>query len=335
MDHNAAGNPHRQGTEEIPIWITMPEETTHAQPLPIVVYQHGFNRSKETGMADISRWLCDAGFAVVAMDLPVHGDRCEAPCIPGIGYLNFFDLPEFRDNSRQAIADHLSLLRALNQLNDLDQWPNGGDGTPDLDTENVFFLGHSLGGMVGASTMTLSPVYQAGATHSSGAGFREIIFNMNQLEIVFSILKSIQERTGQPIHDRIIGLIDLAMWVLEPGDPRSFAPLLNAPQADGEGPVEILVQINAWDWFMPPPASYAFLRHANLSLMEPIAESVDSLETVPAPYMGSVGFQIPMDSHDTMFQLPSVPEADAAQQQIVEFFNTKLTTGSATAVDPW
>ena len=329
--HDAAGVPQQQGNEEIALWIALPEGYDETQSVPVVVYQHGFNRSKSTGMGDIARWLCAAGFAVAAIDLPVHGDRCEFPCIPGIGFLNIFNLPVFRDNSRQGIADHLSLIRALKQWNGTNPWP--GEGLPSPDTAKVFYLGHSLGGMVGIGAMTLSGEYQAGAVHASGAGFREIVFNMAQLEPVFALLKQMQENSGEPIYDCMIGLFDLAMWVLEPGDPRSYLPLLDHGQ--GTGFSELLVQINAWDYFMPPTASYDILYYADLPLMAPLVEEIPYLDVVTAPVTGSVGFQLPTDWHDTMFLDPSVEEAAAAQMQIVSYFQSKIDTGHAEAVDPW
>jgi len=61
----------------------------------------------------------------------------------GAHMINLGNLAVARDNLRQGASDLLQLHSILGLL-DLD-----GDMSPDLDTDNVNFIGHSLGGMVG------------------------------------------------------------------------------------------------------------------------------------------------------------------------------------------
>ncbi len=57
--------------------------------------------------------------------------------------INLASLATARDNLRQAVSDLIHLNAVLGTM-DLD-----GDTIPDIDTTNISFMGHSLGGMVG------------------------------------------------------------------------------------------------------------------------------------------------------------------------------------------
>jgi len=75
-------------------------------------------------------------------------------------FLNLSNLPAARDNNRQGVVDLLNLNASLVQLNALDV---DGDGTvgDDIDIQDgvagskVYFVGHSLGGILGTSFVTL------------------------------------------------------------------------------------------------------------------------------------------------------------------------------------
>jgi pimeloyl-ACP methyl ester carboxylesterase len=63
----------------------------------------------------------------------------------GANYLNLEVLPLPRDATRQAVVDLMNLNASIKDI-DFD-----GDGTPDLDPTRVYFVGHSLGGIIGTT----------------------------------------------------------------------------------------------------------------------------------------------------------------------------------------
>ncbi|MBY6220995.1 hypothetical protein [Marinobacter nauticus] len=79
-------------------------------------------------------------------------------------FLNLANLPAARDNLRQGVIDLLNLNASLVNLNGLDLDNADGDRNPatgggDVDvggTSNVYFVGHSLGGIIGTSFVTLA-----------------------------------------------------------------------------------------------------------------------------------------------------------------------------------
>ncbi len=134
---------------------------------PVVILQHGITSCKENMLA-VTGALSAQGFATIAIDHPLHGSR--GFNIDGVGadeinasgptcrkngqaingdattYMNLADLLVARDNIRQSIADMMGLRLGLNFINQ--------PGL--LNTQDVQFLGHSLGALTGASMLALA-----------------------------------------------------------------------------------------------------------------------------------------------------------------------------------
>ena len=85
-------------------------------------------------------------------------------------FLNLVNLPAARDNNRQGVVDLLNLNASLVNLNAIDLDNFDGDGNPSTNLEtaatdvnvqpdgsgsNVYYVGHSLGGILGTSLVTL------------------------------------------------------------------------------------------------------------------------------------------------------------------------------------
>jgi hypothetical protein len=169
----------RVANRRIPLLATLPNTGSgHTQPgagWPVVVFQHGItlNRTVMFAMADA---FAQAGFAVVAIDLPLHGVTDTAspfyqgPSSPlgnnerhfnldnvgatgvfapdgridnGWQILNVGNPLNARDHIRQAVADTIGLTRTLPGLN----FPDG-DANPDLDGSRIHFVGSSLGSII-------------------------------------------------------------------------------------------------------------------------------------------------------------------------------------------
>ncbi|RUO61902.1 VolA/Pla-1 family phospholipase [Pseudidiomarina insulisalsae] len=110
---------------------------------PVVIFQHGITGEK-TNLFGIAGTLSVMGFATVAIDHPLHGDRGFGPINATTGsptaYMNLGSLLTARDNLRQSTSDLLGLRLSL----------NAAQGAP-LNGQEVFFVGHSLGAIAGTS----------------------------------------------------------------------------------------------------------------------------------------------------------------------------------------
>lgn len=163
----------------IPMLITTPVATS--APWPVVIFQHGIT-SDRTAMLGIADSLAQAGYAVVAIDMPMHGVASGNPFYQsgnertfdldlvtqdadgnitalapdgttdssGRHYINLTNLLNTRDNVRQSVADLFALTAAIPSI-DVD------GGGADFDASNIRFVGHSLGAMVGTVFLALEP----------------------------------------------------------------------------------------------------------------------------------------------------------------------------------
>jgi len=160
--------PAIQGTQTVPAFITIPDLATvnairaqrgmaelEAVPeggWPVVIFQHGITGEK-TNAAGIAGSLAAAGFATVAIDHPLHGDRAfgaiDASSPAGVtAYMNLANLLGARDNIRQSIADLVGLRMSLNNF-------MAADGAQ-LNGQDVHFVGHSLGAIAGVGFTALA-----------------------------------------------------------------------------------------------------------------------------------------------------------------------------------
>src|SRR3546814_13480725 len=81
--------PKEQSEQTIPVLVTIPNansgKTMPADGWPVVIFQHGITGNR-TQMIAIAPALAAAGFATVAIDLPLHGlpphDPSRVPCVP-------------------------------------------------------------------------------------------------------------------------------------------------------------------------------------------------------------------------------------------------------------
>jgi Pla-1/cef family extracellular lipase len=134
---------------------------------PVVILQHGITSCKENMLA-VTGALSARGFATIAIDHPLHGSRgfdtdgdgkdevnaSSSSCFKNgqpisgnaTDYMNLADLLVTRDNLRQSVADMLGLRLGLNF--------NNQPGL--LNTQDVQFLGHSLGAITGTSMVALA-----------------------------------------------------------------------------------------------------------------------------------------------------------------------------------
>ncbi|GHG02663.1 VolA/Pla-1 family phospholipase [Thalassotalea marina] len=129
---------------------------------PVVVLQHGITSQKEV-MLNLAGLLSVNGFASVAIDYPLHGsrgfdlngdgvDEINATTVSTLHYVNLGSMLTMRDNTRQSAIDIVGLRLGLNDLQGVD-----ADGNPvNINSNEVHFLGHSLGAIYGINAVTLA-----------------------------------------------------------------------------------------------------------------------------------------------------------------------------------
>lgn len=173
--------PKNTGNVTIPVLASVPTTVMPAAGWPVVILQHGITQSRGN-LIMVADALAAKGYVGIAIDLPLHGitpqsslvslrkpqvlertfdlkllSKTDALDESGDHFIQVNSLLTIRDNMRQAISDLTQLKAALTSVSGLS-----------IDASNVSFVGHSLGGIVGASFVKLTPDLKAAVIAMSG-----------------------------------------------------------------------------------------------------------------------------------------------------------------------
>lgn len=136
-------------TQTITTDIYTPANWDGASPLPTVVFIHGVTADKSAASL-MARDYTEKGYAVVAIDMPYHGERVryandidsdnqddiEISARANKSFFINIDSPlALRSNLQQSVSDFLGLRYALNEA----FW---------VDKDRIHLVGHSLGGIM-------------------------------------------------------------------------------------------------------------------------------------------------------------------------------------------
>lgn len=205
--------PVATATERVPLLMTLPNAASgQSRPeagWPIVIFGHGITRNRCDALA-ISATMASVGFAVVSMDHPLHGanpdvasDACGAFYIgntpfgavarertfdvdlinnatgapgpdglrdpSGAHFINLASLLTARDNLRQAQADLSVLTLSIPQMD------INANGIGDFDGSRIFYVGQSLGGIIGTVFMAVEPNVNTGVLNVPGGGIAKLL----------------------------------------------------------------------------------------------------------------------------------------------------------------
>lgn len=226
---------------------------------PVVIYQHGITTNRATMMA-VADAMAGACLAVVAIDMPMHGltgnetngteafysvgaggpgtvtertfdldlatqdadgnTTAAAPDgvtdVSGTHFINLSNLQNTRDNNRQAVSDLFSLAYALATMD----YDGGG---ADFDASKIFFLGHSLGAMVGTAFTALEPTIKDAVFAFGGSSLPKILDGSAAFGTTIAAgLATKGVVKGTPDYESFLGA---AQTVVDSADPVNFAPL--------------------------------------------------------------------------------------------------------------
>jgi dienelactone hydrolase len=209
FDLDADGLPIAAGTTRPGFIVALP--ATGTAPFPFVLFQHGGGQDK-VDFFQLAEPLAAAGFAFVAIDLPVHGNRAGSGGGGDLDFLLFDDPLATRENFRQAVADHMAVLTGIEALNAALAPVLGVSDA--LDPDRSFYVGLSLGGISGSLTFASSPRLQAGALFVAGAGYSELVSHG-----VFSVLfNDVLQRP--PVASAVV--LGALATLLDGADPASY-----------------------------------------------------------------------------------------------------------------
>ncbi|MCB1560852.1 MAG: Ig-like domain-containing protein, partial [Xanthomonadales bacterium] len=240
----------------VPVLMTVPNVNSgHSKPAsgwPIVIFQHGITRNRTDALA-ISATLAAQGFAVVAIDLPLHGISPENPVLApfyventpfapmateftfdvdyvdnstgapgpdghadssGTHMINLSSLLTSRDNLRQGVADLLVLSASIGSMD------INGDHVGDFDASRKAFVGQSLGSIVGTPFIALDPTVNVATLSVPGGGIANLLNGSPTFgPRIRAGLAAAGVEAGTPDFDRFLGA---AQQAIDAADPINF-----------------------------------------------------------------------------------------------------------------
>lgn len=318
---------------ELPVSVWLP-----AGPGPFPVVLHGHGLSGDRGEAHTpARQLHDLGFAVVAIDAPMHGDHPTATTDADILWVlqlfgidpssGTFDPRQLRDQLRRAAWDKLQLAAAVRLDPDVD-----GDGAPDLDGDFIAWTGHSLGGLLGPQLLALDPDVRGAVLSVPGGRMSGIVHRSQTFAPLIALMAP--PGTSQDMVDRFFPVLQAA---IERGDPATWAGrLLPAGQ-------DVLVTQVLDDTIIPNASTRHLARALGVEHAGPLLQPVDGLEIADgAPIRANVGgatgalWQYDTVHHDGVLgdaEHSSVFDADEHTAQLRAFL-VALREGRGEVIDP-
>jgi|GEM_PF-2691582 len=204
---------------EVPFIFILPNGTT---PFPVVFFAHGIHGDK-TRVKSIVPDLTRAGFAIIAPDLPLHGDHPIRVLGASSGTL-FFNVDVFSvtENFLEAVIEQAQFAKIVNALDDMLK-QEFGVSDPVLDTMKQFYLGVSLGGIIGAISASMVPDFAKLALVTPGGHLMRIFeetANEDFRKPLVDALSSLGIEIGSPEYQQFI---EFAQWGLDRADPVNFA----------------------------------------------------------------------------------------------------------------
>ena len=236
--------PIANSTLTTPVIMTTPNansgQTMPNAGWPIVIYQHGITRVR-TDMLGYADAMAQAGFAVIAIDLPLHGitdstsplhadntpfpndveptfgidflDNTSGAPVPdgivdgsGDNFINLTNLLTSRDNIRQGVANLLVLRQSLKDI-------------PNIDANRVGFVAHSLGGVVGVPFLGVEGKSLPSSLVTTGASISTILKDSAVYGPIVKGGLAALGVTGDNYSKFLLG----AQWILDSADPVNYA----------------------------------------------------------------------------------------------------------------
>ena len=194
-------------TDSVPFLLTVPATAEPPGGYPVVIFQHGITRSK-TDALPLASTLAQAGYAVLAIDAPFHGDRTPPGETSGQDFFTV-NLLQDRANLYQAATDLWETVDVVKTGIDFD-----GTVGADLDGSRIQFAAQSLGSIIGSVFLSQETDVQKMALSNPSALLVNVLDTTGLPEIQ-ALVTSLGYTKGTTSY---YVFLDLAQWLLDPVD---------------------------------------------------------------------------------------------------------------------
>jgi len=277
------------GSHTLPVSLWLPGAGDQG-PYPLVVYGHGLGGDRSQG-GSVASFLSPEGLAIIAIDAVEHGDHpSNTPMpFPALDPLSLFaiqiDPPGIsglvlRDNFRQSSFDKLQLVGSLMEHGiDVD-----GDGDV-VDTDSLFYIGVSLGGLMGPEVIALTDAFRGALLSVPGGRVTSIIRDSELFAPVIDMMRP--EGTSDADVDTFFPILQT---LVDAGDPAVWTPLMfdRVVPADLHGVPQVLFQFALEDGIVPNSANSAIAAASGLPGVGTEFFDVPDVTWVDGPLSGNL-----------------------------------------------
>jgi len=374
------GTPQPQGANDLIVQVFLPAVQKPARGWPVAIFGHGFGDSMYGAPWTVAAMLAKQGIATVSINVVGHGGGplgtlavlrnggLPTVVVPaggrgidqdgngtidsteGSSAVGAKNIISSRDALRQTVVDLMQLVRQVQAGVDVD-----GDGSVDLDAQQIYYAGQSFGGIYGTIFLGVEPAIKAGVPNVPGGSIIEIV----RLSPVFRLLGAIALASRQPslinlpplppptpfpvnlvfnenipLRDQpplvnnvpgalsIAEVFDRTEWVSQSGNPVPYAPFIRKHPLPGNAAKPVIIQFAKGDMTVPNPTTSAIVRAGDLKdratyFRNDLAFAASGTSKNPHTFL-------------TNITGAGAPYAIAAQLQIATFF----ASGGAITIDP-
>jgi pimeloyl-ACP methyl ester carboxylesterase len=335
-----SGKPTIQATVNLEALLAFSDRTKGGKR-PVVIFGHGLGGDKD-GVWGTAERLSELNVAVISIDAPEHGSRgsgaTDNKLAPVFAFFGIdaqtkdesFVIARARDNFRQMALDQLEIVRLIKSLSTLDLMPIGApDGVPDLDTDNILYLGHSFGSVMGPTVAALAPEIRAACWNVGGAGLTTLLRDSPTFKFIIDAMKP----AGTPPGD-VIRFFASIQGIVDAGDAVNWVSgvtLKGFPGVPDWKARDVLLQEVYQDSIVPNSTSELLARAGGLTHQLPKRSEIPGLPTKD----GSISANLPTGSTGVIAQFEhgmdgklidhgSLIFAPEGRAQYVAFFKSAL-----------
>ncbi|MCG8669449.1 MAG: hypothetical protein MI867_08535 [Pseudomonadales bacterium] len=323
-----------QSFDDISVLISLPDNEVieYQQPYPLVIYAHGTNGNHDS-LRNQAQLYAEAGFAGVSMDSFCHGDRSwpNADDIRRVlCYYNFMAPLAWRDNGRESAVGYLWLKRAIQSLAEVDVIPEGGDGIPDFDVDNIYFMGISLGSLQGGVFVGSESDIRGRIFGVGGARFSEVAYEHQIVQTIRLFARFIDRISEKSDLNHLVYLTgSVFQSILDASDPGVYIYYQRKYQQQFVDTIQIG---GAFDRTVSGASGAALARAGGWPQMIPYVWDAGTEEKLEPPYWGSGFFQYDTSNHGFMFS--DEIYAPTVRAQLKHFLRTSLELGQSELIFP-
>ncbi len=276
----AMGDPLVSRTEDLRFALSVPNAPMPQTGWPVIVYAHGTGGDYESFVnegIDLRAAAVEtdgavvARMAVISIDQVLHGPRDPTRSPVELTFFNLQNIRAARDNPKQGAADDFQLVRLIKRFH-VPSAPVTGSEIR-FDTNKIYFVGHSQGGLTGPLFLSAEPEVRAAVLSGAGAVLVLSLLNKTEPVNILSLVEGILHEPATPDHP----FLNLLQAYFENSDPNNYGRLLFREPPPGSVPKSIFQTLGIVDHYAPVPNIEAFALSMGVQPVRPMLLPIDQL----------------------------------------------------------